>query len=255
MPDGGRHEAWLTADYNAEMVEQVARYPRVRDAALFIGHHDDVIDEGLGPGLPSIREWTGEHFTFTGYTGIEPSRFGDRDELRSELGYRPGEPVCIVTVGGTGVGEPLLRRVIDAHRIARRHLSGLRTVVVTGPRIDLEGLPHQEGLEVRGYVPDLPRHLAACDLAVVQGGLSTCMELTAAGTPFVYLPLQHHFEQHFHVHHRLVRHRAGRRMDYPEATPDALADAMVTGLGRRTDYRPVGTHGAATAAAIMAQML
>ena len=29
MPDGGEREAFLTADYNAEMIEHVARYPRV----------------------------------------------------------------------------------------------------------------------------------------------------------------------------------------------------------------------------------
>ena len=28
MPDGGDHEAFLTADYNAEMIEHIARYPR-----------------------------------------------------------------------------------------------------------------------------------------------------------------------------------------------------------------------------------
>ena len=31
MPDGGEREAFLTADYNAEMIEHIARYPRVRD--------------------------------------------------------------------------------------------------------------------------------------------------------------------------------------------------------------------------------
>ena len=30
MPDGGDHEAFLTADYNAEMIEQIARFPRIR---------------------------------------------------------------------------------------------------------------------------------------------------------------------------------------------------------------------------------
>ena len=64
---------------------------------------------------------------------------------------------------------------------------------------------------MRGYVPDLYRHLAACDLAVVQGGLTTTMELTAARRPFLYFPLRNHFEQNLHVAHRLDRHGAGRR--------------------------------------------
>ena len=77
-------------------------------------------------------------------------------------------------------------------------------IVVAGPRIDPASLPTHDGLEVRAYVHDLYRHLAACDLAVVQGGLTTAMELTANRRPFIYFPLKHHFEQNFHVHHRLT---------------------------------------------------
>ena len=72
-------------------------------------------------------------------------------------------------------------------------------IVVAGPRIDPASLPDADGLEVRPYVHDLYRHLAACDLAVVQGGLTTAMELTANRRPFLYFPLRHHFEQNFHV--------------------------------------------------------
>ena len=84
-------------------------------------------------------------------------------------------------------------------------------IVVAGPRIDPASLPAHDGLEVRAYVHDLYRHLAACDLAVVQGGLTTAMELTANRRPFLYFPLRHHFEQNFHVRHRLDRYGAGRR--------------------------------------------
>ena len=41
---------------------------------------------------------------------------------------------------------------------------------MAGPRIDPVSLPRVEALEVRGYVHELYRHLAACDVAVVQGG-------------------------------------------------------------------------------------
>jgi len=104
-------------------------------------------------------------------------------------------------------------------------------------------------------VPDLDRHLAACDLALVQGGLTTCMELTAAGTPFVYFPLKNHFEQNYHVAHRLDRYNAGRRMDYATATPEAIADAMVAALKRPTTFRPVESDGAMRAARMLADIL
>jgi pimeloyl-ACP methyl ester carboxylesterase len=256
MPRGGEHEASLTADYNAEMIEQIARYPRVRDRAIFVGDPDDIVPHRFGPGLPAIREWTEEHFDFAGYiTGFDASEVADRDALRDALGYRPGERVCIVTVGGSGVGASLLERVIASFPQAKRLVPALRMVVVAGPRIDPGPLARHDGLEVRAYIPDLYRHLAACDLAIIQGGLTTAMELTANRRPFLYFPLKNHFEQNLHVHHRLERYRAGRRMDYDESPPHAIARAIAQEIDRRVDYRPVGSDGAARAAARIGELL
>jgi pimeloyl-ACP methyl ester carboxylesterase/predicted glycosyltransferase len=256
MPDGGDQEAAVTADYNAEMIEHIARFPRVRDRAIFVGNPGDVVPERFGPGLPAIRDWTAAHYDFCGYiTGYDPAELADTEALRAGLGYRPGERVCLVTVGGSGVGGPLLRQVMAAFPLARRAVPELRMIVVAGPRIDPASLPSSPGLEVRAFVPDLYRHLAACDLAVVQGGLATCMELTANRRPFLYFPLAHHFEQRFHVAWRLDRYRAGRRMDYESSDPDAIAAAIAAEIGRPVDYLPVETDGAARAARAIAELL
>ena len=227
MPDGGEREAYLTADYNAEMIEHIARFPRVRDQAIFVGNPEDIVPDRFGEALPAIRDWTEEHYDFSGYvTGFDPAEFADREALRAELGYRPEEKVCIATVGGSGVGEDLLRRMIASFDAAKRLVPELRMIIVAGPRIDPATLPSVEGLEIRPYVHELYRHLAACDLAVVQGGLTTSMELTANRRPFLYFPLGHHFEQNFHVRHRLDRYGAGRRMDFETATPESIATAI-----------------------------
>ena len=257
MPEGGEAEARLTADYNLEMIEQIDRYRRVRDRSIFVGDPEDIVPDRFGPGLPTIRSWTEEHFGFAGYvTGFDPRQFGDRAALRAELGYRDDEKVCIVTVGGSGVGTSLLAKVVDAFPLARRKVPELRMIAVAGPRIDpaLLGAAH-EGLEVRGFVPHLYRHLAACDLAVVQGGLTTTMELTANRRPFLYFPLGGHFEQRFHVPHRLNRYGAGRQMEFARTDPDDIAAAMVEELDRRVDYRPVRSDGAARAAALLAELI
>jgi pimeloyl-ACP methyl ester carboxylesterase/predicted glycosyltransferase len=256
MPDGGPAEAALTADYNAEMVEHVARYPRLRDISVFVGNPDDIVAADLGPDLPSVRDWTESHFAFPGYvTGFDPAETADRTELRRRLGYAEDETVCVVAVGGSGVGEHLLRRVAGAHAAIASQVPDLRMVLVAGPRIDPASLPHGPGLEVHGYVHDLHHHLAACDIAVVQGGLTTTMELVAAGRPFVYVPLRHHFEQNLHVAHRLDRHGAGHRLDWVDATPDAIAAAVVEELGRTPAYRPVETDGAARTADLLSALL
>jgi hypothetical protein len=256
MPDGGDHEAFLTADYNAEMIEHIARFPRLRDRAIFVGNDSDIVPDSFGPELPLIRDWTREHYSFAGYvTGFDPADFADRGRLRHELGYRDDEQVCIVTVGGSGVGGHLLHRVVEAFPEAKRRVPGLRMVVVTGPRIDPGTFSEQEGLEVRGFIPELYRHLAACDLAIVQGGLTTCMELTATRRPFLYVPLRHHFEQNFHVRHRLNQYGAGRMLDFDLATPDAIATMITQEIGRQVDYRPVERNGASQAAALIAELL
>lgn len=256
MADGGDAEAALTADYNAEMVEQVARFPVLRDRALFVGNPDDVVPDLLGPTLPTIRDWSREHFDFVGYvSGFDPVSVADRAAVRDELGYREDEQMCLVTVGGSGVGVPLLRRVIAAYPHAKRLVPQLRMIIVAGPRIDVTALPAPPGVEVLGYVHNLYRHLAVCDLAIVHGGLTTTMELTANRRPFLYIPLRHHFEQSFHVPHRLDRYGAGRRLDYADTEPEALAEAIAVEIGRKVDYLPVETDGARRAAERISELL
>jgi pimeloyl-ACP methyl ester carboxylesterase len=155
-------------------------------------------------------------------------------------------------------------QMLDA---AKRLVPELRMIVVTGPRIDPDplkslalgglgaGAQAPDGLDVRGYVDGLYQHLAACDLAVVQGGLTTTMELTASQRPFIYLPLRHHFEQNFHVRHRLDRYGAGRCLDYGQAGPEVLAQAIADDIGRPVSYRPVETDGAARAASILTELI
>jgi len=257
MPSGGEREAFLTADYNAEMIEHVERFPRIRDRAIFVGEPDDIVPDDFGPGLPSIREWTERHYAFSGYvTGFDPTPLVERrEDLRRELGYHADERVVIVTVGGSGVGEALLRRVIASYPDAARRVNGLRMIAVAGPRIDPAVLDAPAGVEVRAYVPELFKHLAACDLAVVQGGLTTTMELAAAGRPFLYFPLRDHFEQNRHVRHRLARYGAGRYMDYDASPPEVIAEAIAAEIDRPIDYLPVESDGAARAAALIAPLI
>ncbi|MGO8957107.1 MAG: hypothetical protein ACLQFR_07045 [Streptosporangiaceae bacterium] len=86
-------------------------------------------------------------------------------------------------------------------------------------------------------------------------GLTTCMELTATRRPFSYVPLRQHFEQTCHVHHRLQAHRAGHRIDFGDADPDALAEAFASQISRPVDYRPVQRDGACRAAAAIASLI
>lgn len=256
MPSGGQHEAFLTTDYNAEMIEHIERHPAVRDLAIFVGETADIAPMSFGKDLPSMREWVPKHFDFAGYImGEHPQNFGGRSELRETLGYAADEKVCIVTVGGSGVGAHLIKRILQAWPTAKAKIPELRMIVVAGPRIDPVSLGAPVDVEVVAFVPDLDRHLAACDLALVQGGLTTCMELTAAGTPFIYFPLRNHFEQNFHVAHRLDRYQAGHRLEFANVSPEEISETMVTALREPVRSRPVEANGAGRAARLIAQLL
>lgn len=153
------------------------------------------------------------------------------------------------------MGRDLLDKVISAYPTAKEMVPELRMIAVAGPRIDPESLPCHPDLEVHGYVDRLYRQLSVCDLAVVQGGLTTTMELTAANRPFMYVPLRNHFEQNYHVRHRLDQYGAGKHMDYATTDNEALAAAIAAEIGRPVKYRPVETDGAARAARMIAALV
>ncbi len=91
---------------------------------------------------------------------------------------------------------------------------------------------------------------------MVQGGLTTCMELTAAGTPFVYVPLRAPLRAEPPRAAPAGRYGAGLRLDYQDlADPDALAEVIAKEAVREIAYRPVDPGGAARAAAMLAELL
>lgn len=249
MEEGNRREAFLCAERNADDIEHVARYPWIRDRAIFVGNPDDAPDLPFGPGLPNIRDWTRRNFAFSGYAlPFDPGSLADTDALRARHGWRNDEKLVIAAVGGTAVGAPLLRKIANAFPAMKRELPELRMLLVAGPRVPCDSLPQHDGLEVRPYVHNLFEHLACCDLALVQGGLSSCMELVATRRRFLSFPLARHFEQCIHVRGRLRNYCADCSLRYDELTADELAERALQALHEPVAYKPVETDGAARAA-------
>jgi len=251
-------EVFLTADYNAELVEHVARFPSVRDVSIFIGSPDDAPPDSFGPGLPSIRDWTAANHDCVGYIRyFDPEALGDRAALRARFGFGTDERVAVAAVGGTSVGSGLLRRIIDAWPLVRDLVPDLRLVVVSGPRIDPAGLFQLPGVDYRGYVHNLYEQFAAADLALVQGGLSTTMELVALKKPFLYFPLKDHFEQQRYVAHRLERYGVPEwvRLQLDRADAASIAEAARQVLDTPVSYRDVEGGGARQTAERIASLL
>jgi UDP:flavonoid glycosyltransferase YjiC (YdhE family) len=81
------------------------------------------------------------------------------------------------------------------------------------------------------------------------------MELVAVGRPFVYFPLQRHWEQQHFVAHRLGHYRAGIRMDYATTTPADLSVAMNRALISKPHCRRIRSGGAAQATRRIAALI
>ncbi len=219
-----------------------------RNRALFVGEAADIPDRSMGLGLPSRREHARRHYRFLGYVlPFDPAEVADRQQLRTELGYGEG-PLVVVSIGGTAVGRDLLETCARAFPLLQARWPKVELVLVCGPRIAPETITAPPGVRVLGYVPRLYRHLAACDLAVVQAGGTTTLELTALRRPFVYVPVEGQCEQEIAVSGRLARHGAGIRLTRPELTPERVAELVLANVGAEATWPPIPADGAVVAA-------
>jgi predicted glycosyltransferase len=231
------------------------RFRRVFDLTLMVGEEADVADKRFGWFSPNRREVARSLLKYVGYVcPFQPGDYQDRAAVRRRLGYGP-EPLVICSIGGTSIGKALLELCGRAYPLIRAHLPDLRLELVCGPRLAPEVLDVPAGVGRRGYVHALYEHLAACDLALVQGGGTTTTELMVLRRPFLYFPLEGHFEQRLHVAGRLARHGAGVQLEYGQTTPEQLAEAVVANIGREVSYPPVGSDGANNAAQWLCSLL
>jgi predicted glycosyltransferase len=227
----------------------------VADLSLFIGEVEDVPNKKFGLMLPNRRELAAKTLDFVGYVvPFDPSEYADKAKVRNLLGYDE-EPLVICSIGGTSAGRELLVLCSKAYPILKRELPGLRMVLVCGPRLSPASIKVSEGVEVKGYVPELYKHLAAADLCVVTGGGTITLELTALQKPFLYFPLKQHFEQEVDVASRCERHRAGVKMDFLETTPELLAKAVLSNITKKVDYAHIPIDGAKKAAVSIDRIL
>jgi predicted glycosyltransferase len=227
MEAGNEREAALCADRNADDIEHIARYPYLRDAAIFVGNREDVTEQTFGPGLPGIRDWTDRNFCYCGYClPFDPRALADTERLRAQHGYRSDEKVAIAAVGGTATGRHLLQRIAAAFPRMKRELPELRLIMVTGPRLSTTASSPSPGSSCGRTCTTCTSTWPAATWRWCKGGLSTTMELVATRRPFLSFPLQRHFEQCVHVRQRLANYAADRSMDYAATLdPDQLAAA------------------------------
>ena len=158
MPDGGDREAALTArlqrrDGRARRPLPAAARPRRSSSAT----PTTSSPSRLGPGpADHPRVDRGALRLRRLRHRVRADRAADgRGACAPSSATADDEQVCIVTVGGSGVGRrPAAPGPRRRYPQARQQVPGLRMVVVTGPRIDpaVADAPPPDGLELHGYV-------------------------------------------------------------------------------------------------------
>jgi predicted glycosyltransferase len=236
--------AWVTGN----------RTPWVEDMSLFVGEVEDIADKSYGLFLPNFRRHAKKHYKFLGsILSFNPQDYSNTEKMKDELGYGAG-PLIICSIGGTAIGVDLLNLCSLTYTDLRNKLPELRMVLICGPRIDPGLIKVAEGIQVKGYVPDLYKHFAACDLAIVQGGGTTTTELVALSKSFLYFPLEEHFEQKL-VSDKLERLGAGVKMIFSETDESTLLKTVLENLGKTADYEKIKIDGAVKAAEFIQQYL
>jgi UDP-N-acetylglucosamine:LPS N-acetylglucosamine transferase len=225
------------------------------DEFVFIGEGEDIEDKLYGLRKPNRRKLASEKISIVGYViAFNPADYKDKALLRSRLKYDSG-PLVLCTIGGTSIAKPLLDLCSQAHVLARKKIPNLKTVLVGGPDVDPATLPSLDGIERKTFVPRLYEHMAAADLVITSGGGTTTLELTALQKPFLFFPLEKHFEQMIEVAGRLKRHGAGVRMSFPRTTPEILADSIVELVRKEVQYKEIPLDGARKAAELISKHL
>ncbi len=205
--------------------------------------------------MVNAREGALKRYHFVGNPlQFDPEDYVDQGAVRKRLGYGP-ERLLICSSGGTAVGHELLRLCIDAYPLMKEGLPDLRMLVVKGPRMTADLGPVPPGVDVLGYVPRLYEHFAAANMAIVQGGGGSTLELAALRRPFLYFPFKGHSEQEVNVANKLERQGLGVKCSFDRTSLKKLTSLVVENIDRPLSAPVISYKGCREAARIIAGTL
>ncbi len=171
-----------------------------------------------------------------------PDRTLDRAECRATFGLAESTTVVLV-VGGSQGSRAINEILLNAIRLAKearvsRWPSGLQLLWATGPnhiesiRGRLASLGVDDRVRAVGYIDEMPRALAAADVALSRAGAMATAELLAWGIPMLLVPLPTAAANH-QLHNARALEAAGAAVCMEEAnlTPAAVWSAIETLVG------------------------
>lgn len=152
-----------------------------------------------------------------------------KESAKRELGLPAEMPLVVSVWGSLGSGHmngiltellPLLRGQDDFRLI---HAIGSRDYEeISGKLASLAFKPEDCGADVREYIYDMPRVMAAADLILCRAGASTLAELTYLGKPSLIVPSPNVTDNHQEKNARVLE-RAGGAKVFLEGEFDAAS--------------------------------
>lgn len=146
---------------------------------------------------------------------------------KAQLGLPADQPLVVSVWGSLGSGHmngivtellPLLRGRSDFHLI---HAVGSRDYEQFSAQLREKGIdPALCNADIREYIYDMPRVMAAADLILCRAGASTLSELTYMGKPAILIPSPNVTNNHQEKNARVLERAGGARV-YLEGEFDA----------------------------------
>ena len=140
-----------------------------------------------------------------------------KESARAELGLREGEKLVLSVWGSLGaqhmneiMGE--LIPMLDGQQGFRLiHAAGSLYYERLTEKLDGEPL-EKTGVEIREYIYDMPRLMAAADLILCRAGASTISELCYMGKPVLMVPSPNVTENHQEKNARVLEKAGGAKV-------------------------------------------
>jgi UDP-N-acetylglucosamine:LPS N-acetylglucosamine transferase len=238
---------------NRHLVNKVSHMAKLI-TRLFVGEPEDIPDHRMGFLLPNQREFAKKNYHFLGHiVRFNPADYADKAKVRARLGYGSG-PLLVCATGGTRAGAEMLTLCGNAYPLLKQEMPDLHMVCVCGELYGGQPPELPAGVEFHNLLPDIYEHYAASDMAVVVGGGTTTIELTALRVPFIFFPLEKQFDQQY-IADRQAQLGAGIEMHYYKTTPQMLARTVMTHISKPVNWKSVSIDGAQKAARLINDIL
>lgn len=188
---------------------------------------------------------------FTGTPVKEEFFTLSRDKARAELGLSRNQPIVVSFWGSLGasgmnaVMEDFIRLNSESGAFYHIHATGGGEIGHKNflDKLSSKGVRVKSGgnIDIRPYIFDMPKVMAAADLVICRAGASTLNELIAMGKPSILVPSPYVTNNHQEENAKRLEKAGGAKlMREGECTGEMLYNAVIGLVKRREELDKMG---------------